>query len=286
MDDKKNLVEKSIGITSNVIVDRIGLKGYSAIAKAGFNAIDFNMQRGFFIGENNTFPTNFDNLINIHKQEIANCGLIVSQTHAPYYTSERNMNCQYNFECYLDTVEQALRASVCLGSKRFVIHPLHRYSWMAENEYELTEKMIHRLTSVATKEEVEICIENLPYLFCGDYYSHLKFINMISDFKIRACFDIGHSKLCKENPLHHLVALRNHIYAVHIHDNDGVSDLHDRIKLDIDEWQMIINEMNSNENIISLSLETSGIYKKCDENLIQNELILDFESISSYLKVE
>ena len=286
MDDKKNLVGKNIGITSNVIVDRLGLKGYSMIANAGFNAIDFNMQRGFFISENNAFPINFNALINAHKQEIANSGLLVSQIHAPYYTSESNMNCPYHFERYLDTVEQALWASTCLGSKRFVIHPLHRYSWMTENEYELTEKLIYRLSSIAIKEEVDICIENLPYLFCGDYKRHLEFINLISDFKIKACFDTGHSKLCKKDPLQHLVALRDYIYAVHIHDNDGISDLHNRIKLNSNEWQMIINEMNTNENIISLSLETSGIYKKCDEDKIQNELILDFESISSYVKVE
>lgn len=286
MDGRKNIVQKKIGITSNVIVDRLGLEGYSLIKRAGFDAIDFNMQRGFFLLKNNSFSTDYFEQISKHKREIENNELYISQTHAPYYISDKYMNNKKNFECYLDAVEQSLLASIYLGCKRFVVHPLHEYSWMKENEFELTLKMINRIYEIANKEKVHICIENLPYEFCGNCESHMKFIKMLEQYDVKACFDTGHSKICNESPLQHLKALRDYVYAVHIHENNGIKDMHKRISANCQEWKMIINEMIRNKNIISISLETSGVYKICDIKKIQSELILDYESINSYIKVE
>lgn len=196
------------------------------------------------------------------------------------------MNNNKAFECYLDAVEKSLLASIYLGSKRFVVHPLHKYEWMKESEFELTLKMINRIYAMANNEEVHICVENLPYDFCGDQESHMKFIKMLEQYDIKACFDTGHSRICNESPLQHLKELRDYVYAVHIHENDGINDMHNRISTNCLEWQIIINEMIRNENIVSISLETSGIYKICDVNKIQSELILDYESINSYVKVE
>lgn len=285
MDGRKNIVQKKVGITSNVIVDRLGIEGYSLIKKAGFDAIDFNMQRGFFLLKNNSFSLDYYEKISKHKREIENNELCVSQTHAPYYTSEKYMNNKKAFECYLDAVEQSLLTSIYLGSKRFVLHPLHRYGWMKESEFELTLKMIDRVYAIANKEEVHICLENLPYSFCGDYESHIEYIKMFKQYDIKACFDTGHSRICNESPLQHLINLRDYVYAVHIHENDGTSDMHNRISMNCQEWKRIIGEMISNENIVSISLETSGIYKICDVKKIQSELILDYESINSYVKV-
>lgn len=283
MDDRKIIGSKSIGITSNVITDRLGIDGYKVIKKAGFDAIDFNMQRGFFSIENNAFDKSFVNLISEHKKEIENCGLVISQTHAPYYTLEKFMNNYMALEKYFDTVEQSLLATMYLGCKRFIMHPLHKYTWMRESELELTEKIISRLYNIAHKERIHICIENLPYDFCGNYSSHIKFLKMLEKYEVKACFDTGHSKICNEDQLLYLKNMRDLIYAVHIHDNDGTKDLHNRIDRKSHHWQLIINEILMNENIVSISLETSGIYKKCDTSEISNELILDFETINSYI---
>lgn len=284
MDGRKIVVGRKIGITSNVITDRLGLDGYKLIKKAGFDAIDFNMQRGFFLLENNAFETCFFKCINEHKKEIENCGLFVSQTHAPYYTSEKFMNNYKALEKYLDVVEQSLLATICLESKRFIIHPLHKYRWMKESEFELTQKMISRLYNIAHKENIHICIENLPYDFCGNYSSHMEFIKMLENYEVKACFDTGHSKICDEEPLQHLKKMRNLVYAVHIHDNDGIRDLHNRLDKNSHYWQIMINEMLTNENLVSISLETSGIYKMCDIEKILSELVLDFEIVNSYTK--
>ena len=283
MDDRKTITRKNIGITSNVITDRLGLDGYRLIKKAGFDTIDFNMQRGFFSIENNAFEHSFINRIYEHKREIENCGLVISQTHAPYYTLEKYMNNYMELDKYFYVVEQSLLATICLGCKRFIIHPLHKYKWMRESEFELTQRMISRLYNIAHKEKIHICIENLPYDFCGDYSSHKEFLEILEDYEVKACFDAGHSKICNEKPLLHLKKMRELIYAVHIHDNDGIRDLHYRLDEKEYYWQLMINEMVTNKNIVSISLETSGIYKKCDTEKIYSELVLDFESVNSYM---
>ena len=55
MDQPKNERKILIGITSNVIIDRVGLQGYDMISKAGFECIDFNMQRGFYNVKDNSY---------------------------------------------------------------------------------------------------------------------------------------------------------------------------------------------------------------------------------------
>lgn len=283
MVDGKIITSKNIGITSNVITDRLGLDGYKIIKKAGFDTVDFNMQRGFFSIENNSFEHSFLKSINDHKCEIENCGLIITQTHAPYYTLENYMHNSMQLEKYIDAVEQSLLATVFLNCERFVIHPLHKYKWMKESELELTQKMISRLYNVAHKEKVHICIENLPYDFCGNYFTHREFMEILEKYEVKCCFDTGHSKICDEEPLLHLKQMRDLTYAVHIHDNDGIRDLHNRIGEKDHYWKSLISEIVMNENIVSISLETSGIYKKCDVEKIYSELVLDFESVNSYI---
>lgn len=283
MAQRKIMTNKKIGITSNVIVDRIGMDGYALIKKAGFDTIDFNMQRGFFSVKKNGFLCDMVNSIIRHKKEIELCGLTISQTHAPYYTLEKYMQCDAELECYFDAVEQALWATILLECKRFVIHPLHTYDWMKTSEFELTHKLIKRISNIAKNKGIYICMENLPYDFCGNYIKHSFFLEMLKEYNVKGCFDTGHSKMCDKNVLEHLKYLRDKIYVVHIHDNDGIKDLHSRIRPNSLEWQNIFSEIEINKNIISYSLETSGIYKICKVDDIYNELVMDYESVCSYI---
>lgn len=90
---------------------------------------------------------------------------------------------------------------------------------------------------------------------------------------------MGHSLICDNNPYSHLLKMRNEIVAVHLHDNDRKHDLHDRIDLHREYWNSVIDEIKSNEKIVSFSLETSGIYKKCREEEIFSELKKDYNCI-------
>lgn len=285
MDERKNKLKK-IGITSNVITDRLGVMGYSLIKKAGFTAIDFNMQRGFFSQKENSFSRDFFKIICKHSYEIINNDLFIAQTHAPYYTSEQYMNNPKSFDNYLDAVEKSLHATLYLSCKRFVIHPLHKYAWMKESEIELTKKMIERIFSCAKQENIYICLENLPYDLCGETKSHIEYLNYLKQYNIKACFDTGHSFIKDDSALNHLVKIKKYTYAVHIHQNDGTQDLHSRISVNSNQWYQIINELKNNNNVPSFSLETSGIYKGCDKKKIQEELVLDYKSICSYINAE
>lgn len=279
MDIKKNITNKMIGITSNVITDRIGLDGYDLIADAGFDSIDFNMERGFFSIENNTFPEDFYDIILKHKEKIKECGLKVGQSHGPFYLNGDFLKNDDDLEKYFMSVEQALRASVILECEIFVVHPLHKLYWMTSDSISLTRKLLERLYRIADKAKIHICLENLPYEFCGDYKKHMYYISAFEDLQIKACFDLGHSLICNEVPVKHLINMREHIFAVHLHDNDGKKDLHERINPINTYWKPVIREIENNDNIQTISLETSSVYKKCNIEDIRDELKKDINSI-------
>lgn len=288
MDQQKNERKILIGITSNVIIDRVGLRGYDMISKAGFECIDFNMQRGFYNVKDNSYNSDFLDIIEIHRRRIVECGLKISQTHAPYYYTDYHIKNEIDLKKYLDSVDQALKATILLQCKYMVVHPLYILPWMKQyginSNEELTEIMLKKILPRAKMANVKICIENLPYDFCNDLESHKKFVSLFEDDNIKACFDYGHSKIRENNPSIHLHNMRNWIHIVHMHDNDAKIDLHDRIRVDKDRWDLIMREIYLNVNIECFSLETSGIYKKCEELDIEKELFADYKTVKELFK--
>lgn len=287
MDVGKNIT-KYIGITSNVIFDRVGFKGYEWIANAGFDSVDFNMQRGFYDALKCSYPENFLESVQEHKRIISQIGLRVSQTHGPYYFSDEQLKDWNDLEKYFQAVDLALQATMFLECNRFVIHPLYCMPWMKRNadidNLRLTKMLVERLLKSVCNNPIYICIENLPYDFCNSLESHKKYLELGHSENVKGCFDLGHALVREADPIQHLNTLKDEIYAVHLHDNDRRLDLHDRIDVNNPLWRSMMNELRHNQNIDTISLETSGIYKYCLENDIRTELRKDFETVQVLIR--
>ena len=76
------------------------------ISKAGFECIDFNMQRGFYNVKDNSYNSDFLDIIETHRRRIVECGLKISQTHAPYYYTDYHIKNEIDLKKYLDTVKE------------------------------------------------------------------------------------------------------------------------------------------------------------------------------------
>ena len=86
------------------------------------------------------------------------------------------------------------------------------------------------------------------------------------------------------NPEIHLKKMRNRIWAVHLHDNDGKMDLHYRIDTNKSVWKDIFKELMLNPHVETISLETSGIYKNCSVKDIYSELVKDYKTVQVLLR--
>jgi len=290
MDGRKNAHQLKIGITSNVICVRFGVDGYRHIGEAGFQCVDFNMQRGFFEVEALKYRDKMTETVEKHYRAIKACGLKVSQTHAPYYFRESHITNTADLKKYVDAVIQAIELTSYLKARYIVMHPLYIMPWMPDagigNNEELTKKVLEEILPFAEKRDVVIAIENLPYEFCNDLQSHQKFMNIVPSDYISACFDSGHAFITeKEDASLHLKAMLNEIKVVHLHDNNGMKDMHEGIRVEDGKWLEIFKIIRESDQIDCVSLETSGIYKTCQSHGLLEALKRDYETVRCFLNL-
>ena len=105
-------------------------------------------------------------------------------------------------------------------------------------EWERTEQFLDMLAPMAKEMGITVCIENLydnvgGHLIEGPCCDAKKAVERIDRFNDRYhaevvgfCFDTGHANLVGLDFETFLVTLGDRLKVLHIHDNDGVRDLH------------------------------------------------------------
>lgn len=208
------------------------------IAEAGFDAVDYSM----FIHED---PKGI--LQDGHYREraekvrkmAANLGLSVNQCHAPY-------RFDYGDPAGWDQAHRLLRRSLeaagIMGVKNVVVHPLH-YRKYAENAKQVhTEnlELYRSLMPLAEEYGITICSENmwqwnedrtklLPDE-CAFPEEFAALIDEVDSCRFGACLDLGHAAITAKDvgcsPAAFIEKMGTRLKALHVHDNDGVDDLH------------------------------------------------------------
>lgn len=276
------------GITSNIIVDRVGYIGYEYISQAGFQDVDFNMQRGFFLPEKLAFKNDIDELLVNHKKAIIDTGLQISQAHAPYYYDDNHIKDEKDFYQYISILRDCIDITIELNVTYLVVHPLFLTKTMRQwgiTFEEMNSIVFRELIKHIKNRNLYLAIENLPYQYCNDMVSHRKLIQKISGNNIVACFDTGHALLSEgKNAVLHAENMHDLIHIVHIHDNNGIIDKHTRVSKINDTWIRFIKSFLQNDKIKTISLETSGVYKTCIKENIKEELKRDYQHLINLLK--
>ena len=107
-----------------------------------------------------------------------------------------------------------------------------------EKEWEQTESFLDFLAPMAREMGITICIENLydnigGHLVEGPCCNAKKMVERIDRINDRYhaqvlgfCFDTGHANLVGIDFERFLTTLGSRLKVLHIHDNDGISDLH------------------------------------------------------------
>lgn len=201
------------------------------IAKAGFDAWDFSMFRMFdFDGRTGTvLPTahplsggDYLAFARRLKQVGTDNGIPCNQSHAPFPSCPEAVP-------YL---KRAIECTAEAGGQICVIHPSNNKS------AEENGQMFRELLPFAKACGVKIATENMwnwesgsdqaSPAACSDPESFNAHLDAVNDEDFVACLDIGHAEMrgLHTSAPEMILALKNRLQALHIHDNDRWHDSH------------------------------------------------------------
>ena len=235
--------------TKNVVMDDDPFTGFQQIKNAGFTCCDFSLN-AYLTNEdikeqkvNRFFDKSIEELkeyFKMHKQAAKETGIRISQMHMPYPIYFPKANESVNAYLKNQVAPKSMELCHFLECNYMVIHgfKMVKYLGSEDAEWKLTEEFIEFLAPLAKKYEITLCIENIYETRgghivegpCCDIEKAVERIDRINE-KFQAevlgfCLDTGHANLvglCFEDTIR---KLGNRLKVLHIHDNDGLTDLH------------------------------------------------------------
>lgn len=175
-----------------------------------------------------------------HKEGARSAGITINQMHMPYPICVPGGDKAMNEYLWKEMAPKSMHICHFLGCPHIVIHgfKLARTLGSEAAEWERTERFIDSLAPLAKEMGITICVENLYESIgghlvegpCCDAARAAERIDRINE-KYHAevlgfCFDTGHANLVGIDFEKFITTLGHRLKVFHIHDNDGISDLH------------------------------------------------------------
>ncbi len=209
-------------------------KGIKIFADAGYDALDFSM----FDMEYDDCALNTSDFIAFAKElrnKVEASGLVFNQAHAPF-PSWRKGDENYNKKI-ITYIKNSIKIAGTLGAKVIVVHPIV-YSEPGDPQKEINYRTYRDFATVAKDYGVKIAIENMwdydprrRYIIptvCSFGRDLAEYYDDLNDPEVfTVCLDLGHCGLIGEEADDAIYAIgHDRLGALHIHDNDYVSDTH------------------------------------------------------------
>lgn len=175
-----------------------------------------------------------------HKEAAKEAGIWIHQMHMPSPIFVPTRKKEINEYHWYGIAKKSMYICQFMECHYIVIHgfKLAKFLGSEEAEWQETEKFIDFLAPLAKEMGITICIENLHENLgshfvegsCCDVRKAVERIDRINE-KYQAevlgyCFDTGHANLVGVDFEDFLGRLGSRLKVLHIHDNDGVRDLH------------------------------------------------------------
>lgn len=235
--------------TKNVVYDQNPDEGFRILKKSGFDCCDFSLNSyllntDLYNEKLNCFfdrtDTELETFFAPHKKAALETGIQINQMHMPYPTYVPNGKKELND--YLLNVVAPKSMKICkyFDCRYIVVHgfKLARNLGCEEAEWQKTEMFLNTILPMAKEMDIVICVENI-YTGVGNHiiegpccniHKAVERIDRINDKHgaevLGFCFDTGHAKLVRLDFEDFITKLDYRLKVLHIHDNDGVSDLH------------------------------------------------------------
>ncbi|MEA4832564.1 MAG: sugar phosphate isomerase/epimerase family protein [Oscillospiraceae bacterium] len=257
---------------------------FDRIKKAGFNAVDYSF---YFLPDDGSgilaaSDTEFDDYfmrLSAHAREI---GLSLIQSHAHLYGfAENNADEERIRAVYL----REIRAAGIMKCPYIVIHPAipprYKYFEYRAQTRKYNLKWLGSLIPALESADVRLGVENMfnydyekscicPTV-CTTAAEMLDYCDMLGE-RFVACLDIGHANLihCKDfddvTPEKMINTLGGRLNLLHVHDNDGISDLHMTPFTCSLDFKLVANALKNINYSGAITLETDAHINKAAES--------------------
>lgn len=239
-----------IGVQSKVVItDKNPYEGFHLVRQAGFSCVDFSLNEYLLNLDiyDNTLNNFFDadmaelkRFFTPHVEGATRAGIKIHQVHMPYPIYVPNGDKALNSYLWHSVAPKSMELCHFLGAKYIVVHNLKlaRLLGSESKEWEQTEYFLDSIAPIAKKLGLIICIENLYDSVGGGLIegsccnAHLaaERIDLMNERYgaevLGFCFDTGHANIVGIDFEDFLTTLGHRLKVLHIHDNDGVRDLH------------------------------------------------------------
>lgn len=222
--------------TQNDYLNRkLGIERSTEILKnAGFDAIDYS----FFGLVSSDHPLNSERYM-FEVEKIQNAaekyGIGYNQAHAPF-TNSWTLD---NIDEWLHKVVRSIEIASVLGAKNIVVHPIHHldHAIYKDELRRINMDFYRRLIPFCEKYSICVCLENMwqrdpvkgniTVDTCSLAEEFASYLDELDSPHLVGCLDLGHCGLTGEEAADAIRYLGNRrLLALHVHDNDYISDCH------------------------------------------------------------
>ncbi len=306
-----------IGVqTNNVVYDDNPLKGFRSLKKAGFTCCDFSLNsyltnRDLYEGSLNRFYNNSEEELSKfftpHKEAARAEGIRINQMHMPYPNYVPGGKKELNEYLLKVVAPKSLKLCAYFNCKYIVIHgfKLARYLGCEQAEWDKTLEFLEYLAPLAKELGITMCLENLytavgNHLMEGPCCNAKKAVERIDRMNekyhaevLGFCFDTGHANLVGIDFEDFITTLGDRLKVLHIHDNDGIGDLHQipytftrtRENKPATDWDGFIKGLKKIKFDKVLSFETAPVLTSFPD-VMKQDVLAFIAQIGQYYKGE
>ncbi|MGN0178328.1 MAG: sugar phosphate isomerase/epimerase family protein [Monoglobaceae bacterium] len=235
MNNNKN--QMKLSTTTSALFSAFGYKaGIELAAKVGFDALDLNLTE--IIYTDDFSDSRLEDTCRMLKTEAEIAGICFNQAHAPFPCFKFNNS--PDAEAYNQRIAPALRAAIkaagLVGAEAIVIHPIDCASEPSVNQLKFNLNFYNSLKPFCEEYGVMAALENMwgysaesgriVKNVCSTAEDLSRYYDALDPKYFTVCLDVGHSELVGESATDAIKILGGRLHALHIHDNDKISDLH------------------------------------------------------------
>ncbi|MBQ8374484.1 MAG: sugar phosphate isomerase/epimerase [Clostridia bacterium] len=226
-------------------LEKLGLQGAAkAVKAAGFDGVDFPFKekKARKLLECEHWRENARRI----RQTLDENGLACAQAHAPYGFSGTEKPDETSEKFRL--IARSFEFAAILGAKIVVVHAVSDIKPVDFLPFNL--RFYKALEKYAKAQGIKIGVENIYrfdqkfHRFDGVFETSEKmtsFLQKLRSNTFTACLDTGHAKLTGTAPEKYILGMNaSNLGALHLHDNDGVDDLHALPMTGVLDWGAIL----------------------------------------------